>query len=95
VKIRWLRRATRLLRGIHARIAADNPAAAKRVVQTIEHATYRLREFPSSGRSGRIAGTSELIVHRLPYIIVYRVKEGELQILRVFHTAIEWPERLD
>ena len=95
MKIRWLTRATRLLRAIHSRIAEENPAAAKGVVRSIEQATHRLREFPLSGRVGRIAGTSELVVRGLPYIIVYRINDGEIQILRVFHTAIEWPAILE
>jgi toxin ParE1/3/4 len=42
---------------------------------------------------GRIAGTRELVVPPLPYIIVYQVKSSAVHILRVYHGARNWPEK--
>jgi toxin ParE1/3/4 len=39
-----------------------------------------------------VRGTLELVVPGLPYIVPYRVKGKEVQILSVFHTARKWPE---
>jgi len=63
---------------------------ATQVVARIRLAAERLREFPLMGRTGRVPGTHEWVVRRLPYIIVYEVSltaPDELLILGVFHAA--------
>jgi plasmid stabilization system protein ParE len=40
---------------------------------------------------GRIAGTRELVFVPLPYIAVYRVEEDAVEILRLYHSAQDWP----
>ena len=50
-----------------------------------------LTEEPHRGRAGRWPNTRELVVR--PYVIPYRVKGETVEILRVFHSAREWPER--
>ena len=47
--------------------------------------------FPNRGRTGRIAGTRELVFGPLPYIAVYRVTEDIVEILRIYHGAQDWP----
>jgi toxin ParE1/3/4 len=91
VRVRWLRGALLSLRGIHARVAADDPRAASRVVARIRSAVSHLGTFPGSGRRGRVPGTREVVVPKLPYLVVYRVKGQEVEILRVFHTAMDGP----
>ena len=56
---------------IHSHIAEDNPAAARLVIGRIEQSITRLSMFPNSGRIGVVAGTWELVVPGLPYIVVY------------------------
>jgi toxin ParE1/3/4 len=46
-----------------------------------------LRNSPSRGRVGREEGTRELVFHRLPYIVLYRVKEQAIEVLRIYHGA--------
>lgn len=53
-----------------------------------------LADHPNMGRPGRIAGTRELVVTRFPYILPYRVRGSTVEVLRVFHTARKWPDRL-
>jgi toxin ParE1/3/4 len=50
----------------------------------------RLCEFPQSGGAGRILGTRELVVSGLPYVVVYRVEDDTVEILRVAHTSMDW-----
>lgn len=90
----WLNAATRSLRQIHARVAAENPPAARRVVKCIRQTVDRLADFPASGRPGQVEGTRELVVPGLPYLVVYRVRANTVEILRVFHTAMNWPEQM-
>jgi plasmid stabilization system protein ParE len=88
--IRWLVGATLSLRLVHSHIAVENRLAARRVVQAVRAATTKLGEFPESGRPGTVAGTREIIVPNLPYVIVYRVVKGGVEIIRIFHTSTDW-----
>ena len=87
------RRYARRLEDIYERIAADNPAAAPRVVARIRTAVERLREFPAIGRPGRVGGTRELVISGTPYIVPYRVKGDTVQIITILHGAQRWPDR--
>jgi addiction module RelE/StbE family toxin len=76
-------------------IARDNPAAATRVVKSILAAVERLAEYPAMGHPGRVPGTRELIVSRTPYIIPYRVRGDVVELLRVFHAAVNGRHTLE
>ncbi len=53
-----------------------------------------LAEHPELGRVGRVGGTRELVVTGTPYLLVYRIRGDELQILRVLHGRRQWlPDR--
>lgn len=78
--------------GIFTYIETDNPAAAITVDERIEAAMRRLRDFPESGRPGRIAGTRELVVTGTPYVAAYAVTETTVRVLRILHGAQEWPD---
>ena len=92
MKIRWLRTALRNLDEQAACIANDNPEAAVRVVARVRDATQRLARYPSLGRPGRVPGTRELVVSGTPYVIPYRARGEQVEILRVLHGAQRWPE---
>lgn len=53
-------------------------------------AARSLKLFPKRGRLGREAGTRELVIAPLPYIIVYRVSEYGVEIARIVHTSQDW-----
>ncbi|GGE22503.1 plasmid stabilization protein [Polymorphobacter glacialis] len=76
-------------------IAGTNPVAASRVVDRLRKAAAQLEDF-ATGRPGRVAGTYEKSVTGLPYVIAYEIvprDTGEVvAILRVIHTARDWPE---
>jgi len=94
VRVRWLRRALANLDGEAEYIAEDDPAAAGRVMLNILRAVDPLKGNPALGRAGRVAGTRELVVPGTPYIVPYRVRGEAVEILRVFHAARKWPEKL-
>lgn len=94
MKLRWLRSGSESLRRQQAYIAADNPDAARRIGRRIRQAVLRLATFPYSGSLGSVPQTRELVVPGLPYLIVYRVREETVEILRVFHAARNWPPLL-
>jgi toxin ParE1/3/4 len=94
VRVRWLSKAVDNLEKIAEYIAEDDPKAAGRVLTRIADSVEILRRFPTAGRPGRVEGTREFVVPALPYLIAYRVKEQQLEILRVLHAARKWPRRL-
>ena len=90
MKVRWLESAWTSLRTVHRFVASRNPDAAKMNVIRIEGAVERHGTHPMSGRLGTVEGTRELVVPGLPYLVVYRVTENEVEILRVWHTRQEF-----
>jgi addiction module RelE/StbE family toxin len=90
----WTRQALSTLESIADYIAEDNPIAAYDVTEAIRQAVEPLANFPEMGRRGRIAGTREWPVSRLPYLIIYRIRGNAVEILEVFHTSRRFPPEL-
>ncbi|MCP4320222.1 MAG: type II toxin-antitoxin system RelE/ParE family toxin [Hyphomicrobiales bacterium] len=82
------------LRNIEAYIADDNPTAAKQVVLAIIDYTEKQLTMPHIGRPGRVAGTRELVMPKLPYTIAYRITDDRIDILRVMHQSRLWPDMI-
>ena len=93
MRIEWLRKALRNLDDEATFIAADDPVAARLVVQRVLDAVAQLSEHPGLGRPGRVPGTRELIVLKTRYLVPYRMRGNTLEILRVFHTSRRLPGR--
>jgi toxin ParE1/3/4 len=97
MRLRWTDPAQTDFDEIIAYIKRDNPAAAERVGRRLLTAVASLAQQPRLGRPGRVAGTRELAIPRLPYIAIYRIIEaspsigGTVEVLRVLHGARRWP----
>jgi addiction module RelE/StbE family toxin len=89
VKVRWLTSALASLKAACLYIAYDNPVSASAVADRIERVVEHLGQFPLAGRQGTVPGTREIIIPGLPYVVVYRVTQSEVQLLRVFHSKQE------
>ncbi len=76
-------------------LARDNPHAAFKIAQHIRVAVEQLKDHPGMGRKGRVRGTYELVIHGIPYIVPYRVKTNEIQILAIYHTSRKWPDSFE
>jgi addiction module RelE/StbE family toxin len=94
LRIRWSRRADCDLDAVAEYLENDDPDAAARVVLRIVDAVEHLADHPHLGRPGRIPNTRELVVSGTQYIVPYRVRGGVLEILRVLHGAMRWPDVL-
>lgn len=94
MRIRWTNRALDTLDTAIEYIAADNPAAAKKIAQKVWDSVQLLKEQPGLGRPGRVSNTRELVIRGLPYIVPYLEKDGTIVILRVLHTSIKWSDSL-
>jgi len=88
-----LRRALANLEAEAAYLAEERPEATAIVMIRIVDAVELLAEEPALGRSGRVAGTRELVVAGTPYLVPYRVRRDAVEILRVFHTARRPPAK--
>ena len=90
MKLRWTRRALADLNRIATRIADDKPTAAREFALAVSSQVDRLREFPWLGRTGAYQDTRELVVHK-NYLVTYRVRADEVQVLQVWHLARNLP----
>ena len=71
-------------------ISDDNPDAAQVLKDKIEDKTFLLPERAQMYRVGRVEGTREMVV-RPNYIVVYTESPEVVTILRILHTAQQWP----
>ena len=61
-------------------------------VDAVDRALVLLADHPLAAKAGRIDGTRELVLRRMPYVVAYRVSGDMVQVLAVRHTARDWPE---
>jgi toxin ParE1/3/4 len=93
LRVKWLRQALQNLADEADFIAQDSPKSAAELIKHLMQSADSLATHPQMGRPGRVPGTRELVVTRFPYILPYRVRGENVEILRVFHTARKWPQR--
>ena len=73
-----------------AYIARENPFAAQTVADRIWQTSLHLTDTPHIGRPGVEPGTRHWVVRRTPYLLVYRVTDRHVEILRVWHGRRDW-----
>jgi addiction module RelE/StbE family toxin len=71
-------------------IAIDNPSAAIALDDAFESSAELARSQPQLYKPGRLRGTREIVVHP-NYVMVYRIQDEVLEILRVLHARQQWP----
>jgi addiction module RelE/StbE family toxin len=89
MQVSWTTPADDDLSRITRRIWQENPAAARKVAKILHDSGMSLETMPNRGRRGRTPGTREFVV--APFILVYRVTEEAVEILRIYHDAQDWP----
>ena len=77
--------ATEDIDAIYAYIAQDDPSRAVDIMARILDAAQSLDTFPHRGRPGLVEDTRELLVRRLPYTIVYTVRDDLVHVLGIYH----------
>jgi toxin ParE1/3/4 len=91
----WLAAAVQDVLFIRTFIAQENPQAAQNVALRIDRAISLLGTMTNMGRPGRIFGTRELVMSGTSFLAVYRVENGRVEILRIFHRRQPFPESLE
>jgi toxin ParE1/3/4 len=86
----WSEGALRDLQDQFEFIAAEDEAAAEAVNGRVVFAAERLGKA-NTGRLGRIDGIYEKSVSNTSYVIAYSISGAADNILRVIHTARDWP----
>ena len=94
MEIKWLRPALQDLLELAEFIASDNPAAASEQFLKIEKGVQKLKDNPKLGRPSALPGLRELVVSGTPFLVPYRIKDDQIEILAVFHCARDWRKRL-
>lgn len=86
MRVKYLSLAVGDLAEIRTYIAADDVEAAQRVGKRLVGLINGLLKMPSMGKPGRVFGTRELVTPKIgktAYIVMYRVKSGQIEILPV------------
>jgi toxin ParE1/3/4 len=85
MRIRWTAPAAADLEQIKAYLDEHYPHLAQRTIRILYDSIRSLKTMPNRARVGLRSGTRELIMHPLPYLVVYRVKEDAVEILHIVH----------
>lgn len=88
--LRWGENATDDVNNIIDYISSDDPESANRVVDQIDNRVGNLPDNPKMGRPGRVKGTRELVISK-NYVVIYKERSEEIEILRVLHAKQQWP----
>jgi addiction module RelE/StbE family toxin len=91
-RLRWTAAAAADLERIAYYLIEHMPENVIHLVRRIYEAPSVLITFPKRGRPGRKAGTRELVVPPLPYIVVYQLAGDVVNIVRILHGAQDWPQ---
>ncbi len=94
MRVLWLDRAEADIDELFEYLLERDPRAALRVYEAIRKQVAQLADQPGRGRPGRVAGTRELVVTRVPYLVAYTVDPhiDAVIVLRVLHGARRWPD---
>jgi toxin ParE1/3/4 len=89
-KVRWSHEAEQWLKEIYEYIAQDNPSAADKVVSGIYDKAQLLSDFPELGYTYREEPEGDIrVLHYGHYRIAYLITDDCIDILGVFHGALD------
>ena len=88
--IKWTKRAVDNFESVLDYIARDNVLAAVKFRDFVVKKVAVLEQQPHMGRSCDVQGARELVIHE-NYIVVYRVLQDTLEILRLRHARRKFP----
>jgi plasmid stabilization system protein ParE len=97
--IEWSRRASEDLRSLRLfgnRRSSDSGSRMARKITASVAKLFALSEASEEkgvGRTGRVTGTRELVIADTPFIVPYRARYGHVEILRVYHHSLPWPDQ--
>ena len=95
MRIHWTNRALDHLLAIHEYVAQNSAIYANRLIDRLTRRSEQIGLFPQSGRMVPEYKRSDIreVIER-PYRIIYRVKEDQIDILSVVHSAQQLPPQV-
>ena len=94
MRLRWTPLAAGQLKAAYEYVDRDSPSKADETIERILSAVEVLERHAQIGRKGRVPRTRELVVTGTPFLVAYRARADQIEILAVLHGARRWPERL-
>ena len=92
MRLRWTQLAAQDLTHICDFITEHGgPTAARGAALAIFEEVSVLAQFPEAGRTGRKHDTRELVIARFPYVVIYRLRNENVEVLRILHSSQKWP----
>ena len=85
MRIRWTPAAAADLQHISDYLKEHYPQYREPTLRKLYDAVRALRGLPYCGRPGRQEGTREILFPPMPYVVVYRVREQSIEVLRLYH----------
>lgn len=95
MKIRWTPLAADDLKSVHEYVGEHSPGAADVLIDRILASVEVLGRYPEIGRPGRIEETRELVINGTPFIVFYRIRRDQIELLGVLHAARKWPMAIE
>jgi toxin ParE1/3/4 len=88
VRVHWTHTAIAHLLAIYEHIARDAPLYAQRTVDRLTRRSEQIAAFPPSGRMVPEYGAPDIreVIER-PYRIIDRIREDQIDVLAVVHSA--------
>lgn len=90
MKVNWTPPARRDLQLAVDAIARQDVDLAIGLLDEADRIDQLLQRVPFTGPRLDASNDRKLRLGRLPYIIIYRVKSGALEILRLHHAKADW-----
>jgi toxin ParE1/3/4 len=83
----WSDVATADLQHLHDWLSGLPNASPDDVIRRIRAAAESMERLGDIGRPSGVPGTRLLSIHTDPYVVVYRLKGEDMEVLAVYHTA--------
>ena len=92
MRVHWTNRALDHLLSIHGYVAQNSDIYADRLIDRLTRRSEQIALFPQSGRMVPEYQRADIreVIER-PYRIIYRVKEEQIDVLSVIHSAQRLP----
>lgn len=87
MRVRFLKRAVQDLLNIETYTREHSPRGASRIGARLKKRAEDLAQFPEQGTESEKAGIRQVYVAQTPYILIYRIKGDEVQIITILHTS--------
>lgn len=77
--------------GIIAYLLAQPQPDPLGFVRSLRAAIARLDSISHPGRKGRVPGTLEWVIPRMPFIAIFTREAGAVKVFHILHGAQQWP----